>query len=66
MKVYALAKIVNEVYGHGSFGKEYHICSTNFENIKFHPLFKSKEEAEIYRNKLLLKFDYKIVPLNII
>ena len=67
-KYYTLAKKVHEVYGHGDSGTEYHICpidAYHTDSKKFHPLFKSIEEAEKYKSNLKYNFDLIIVELSV-
>lgn len=47
MKIYALAKVSNECYGHGDFGNENRICRMGAYGMgEFPPVFTSKEDAE--------------------
>lgn len=65
MKYYAIGKEENKTYGHGDFGKEIHICPKNayMGDTSFHPIFKTKDEAENYMENLESNYDLKVVEL---
>lgn len=61
MKYYTIARIINRTYGQSDFGDEYHICPINAYHTnskEFHPLFKTREKAEKYKNKLIISNYY--------
>lgn len=44
MKVYTVAHVTHECFGHGDFGDQLTICSNCYE--KFPPFFDSREKAQ--------------------
>lgn len=67
MKVYTIAKITNEVYGHGDAGKETRIVRMGpYGSGKFPPTFASETAAEDYRDELKVPFETVVVELELI
>jgi hypothetical protein len=46
MKVYTIAHITHECFGHGDFGDQLTICSNCYE--RFPPFFDSREKAQAW------------------
>lgn len=68
MSYYTLGKKVSQVYGHGDYGEELHICPIDAyhnPNAGFHPLFKTKDECESYRQTIKWNHDLIIVELKV-
>jgi len=69
MKYYALAKEISQVYGHGDSSREYHICPKNayMGDMSFHPIFKDREAAEDYMNRLSFtdRYAMEIIELSL-
>ena len=68
MKYYTLAKKINETYGHGDFGQEFHICpidAYHTDSKEFHPLFETIEEAEKYKEGIKYNNDLIVVELEV-
>ena len=66
MTFYTIATKINQVYGHGDQGYEYHICPVNAYHtgsVEFHPLFTTRAAAETYKKGLKFNHDLIIVPL---
>lgn len=68
IKYFTLAKRIDETYGHGDYGQEYHICpidAYHTDSKKFHPLFKTSEGAQKYKDKLKWGKDLIIVEMEV-
>ncbi len=54
MKVYTVARKIDQTYGHGNYGVETHICQKDaYSGDKsFHPVFENEKEAKRYISKL--------------
>ena len=67
MKYYTLAKKINITHGHGDSGDEFHICPIDVasSNTEFHPLFKTPNDAERYKQGLDWSRGFRIVELHV-
>lgn len=68
MKYYTIAKKVDQTYGHGDSGHEFHICPINAYqtgSVVFPPIFPSIEKARKYLNGLEWNHNMIIVELNV-
>ena len=66
-KIYTIAKITSEVYGHGDTGKVLRICGLGaYETWEYPPCFTNIAAAENFKINLPFEYNYKVVELNLI
>lgn len=65
---YTVAKKQSQCYGHGDYIDEFHIVTMvhTFDDLnRYPPLFKTKAEANEYRNNIKWNSDYVVVSLHL-
>jgi hypothetical protein len=67
MKVYGIAQLVSQVYGHGDCGSEQHICRMGpYGSGEFPPLFHTAEAAQVWISQQQVSFpEFKVVELEL-
>lgn len=67
MKIYAIATICNETYGHGDVGQELKICQEDAYHTegKWNPVFEMKEDAEKFLKKMQFKYKRVVVEIEL-